>query len=65
MELNKDNIIMMVIAAVLGTGGGTGLTTIFEQGEDREQTAQWDAINLRMTEEQVKLYILENRPLCP
>lgn len=64
MELNKDNMIMLFLASVLGTSGGTGLNTIFERDEGREEKAQWKAIGERMTEEKVKLYILEN-VTCP
>ena len=55
----KENTYPVIIAALLGGGGSTGLNQFFEKEESREEVAQWKAIGERMTKDQVKLYILE------
>ena len=60
MEIDKTTLLASVL---LVGGGGTGLNQFLEAGEDRQEIAQWKAINERMTQDQVKLYLHEKG--CP
>jgi hypothetical protein len=69
--MDKDKLILMLIAIVLGSGGGTIGSKYFDNDKsviksiEREETAQWQAIKSKTDQRDVELLILKAFAECP